>query len=111
MALTECWECKAQISDSAASCPQCGAARKAAAVHIEHPPKKAVWPWVVGVPVGLLAAFLLYGASIPEYKAQALQRREICEKLAGPMQRTECERTYQREIEAGRAAAEKKKGP
>lgn len=107
MALTTCWECKVQISDSAAQCPHCGAARKAVQVDvIEKPPKKSnTLLWVLGIPVALLVLFLAYGASIPEYKAAALQRREICEKLAAPYQRSECDRIYAAEIAKGQAAA------
>ena len=111
MALIECWECKAQVSDTAATCPHCGAARKATVVRVEEQPKKAVWPWVLGVPAALFALFLLYGASIPDYKAQAMERRRICEMLAAPYQRDECDRNYERDVAAGKRAAEANSRP
>ena len=77
MALTTCWECKKEISDTAAVCPHCGAAGTAGTMltplsaATPSPPTRAVkksgggtWlPWVIGVPIGLIILMLVMGAN------------------------------------------------
>jgi len=55
MAITVCQECKGQVSDSAQTCPHCGAKQKRSS---------STWKWVLGVPVALLALMLIVGASV-----------------------------------------------
>jgi ribosomal protein L40E len=57
MTLKKCNECEAMISSSAKSCPQCGAKN----------PKTKLWLWI---PLGLVVAFLTFGAMLPEDKAR-----------------------------------------
>jgi hypothetical protein len=111
MAMTACWECKKDISDTAATCPHCGAERKAAAVNVIKEKKGNTLLWIIGVPVALFLLFLAYGASIPEYKAAAMQRRDICEKLAAPYQRGECDRIYAADIAKGQASPNTQNNP
>jgi len=95
--MTTCKECGHSISATAKTCPQCGT----------KGPKPAIWPWLVGVPLALVAALLLYGASIPEYEADARRVREICEKLVGPFDRLgkmTCDSNYHKAIREGKAA-------
>lgn len=83
MALIACWECGKEISDSAAVCPHCGAAAKAApgaapapSVQAAETPSKGGWlKWVLGVPAALLAAFLLFGALQPDNPEKTQARR------------------------------------
>ena len=68
MAMITCQECKNEISSTAKSCPRCGA----------KVPHAKVWPWVVGVPVALFVAFMIFFATLansPEDQAQ-LQARD-----------------------------------
>lgn len=110
MALITCWECKAEISNTASSCPHCGATHKAAPVLIvRDPEKKSVWPWILGVPLALFGLFILFGLSIPQYKSDALARRNICEKLVIPAQLSECDRIYDAEMAKGRALEEERR--
>jgi hypothetical protein len=117
MAMTACWECKKEISDTAAVCPHCGAAGTAGTMltPLAAAPaaaKKAggsAWPWIVGLPIGLLILFLLYGGFIPEYEAAARERRNICEQLAAPYQRSECDRIYASDIARGKALQDEKR--
>ena len=89
MAMTKCKECGHSIATSATQCPQCGAKQ----------PKTKWWLWI---PVGLFTIFIGYGFSIPKYKAEASKKREICEALAGPFRKNECQRLYEADIAAGR---------
>jgi hypothetical protein len=92
MTLIKCRECEAQVSSDAKTCPKCGAP-------VPHP---KLWPWVVGIPVILFAAFILYGMSIPEYEAQARRVRDVCEKLAAPGQQIICDEQFDEAIARGR---------
>lgn len=93
MAMMKCRECGKDMSDSARACPGCGWKR----------PTTKWWLWV---PLALVAAFLLFGASIPEYKGRAMEARALCEKMAAAGATTlyECDRAYSAAIEAGRTA-------
>lgn len=65
-----CRECGNAVSSTAKSCPHCGA----------KIPHAKVWPWIVGVPVALLVAFLGYGFSLsstPEGQARSADRDAI----------------------------------
>lgn len=89
MSMTECGECKHAISTTATMCPNCGA----------KVPRTKWWFWV---PLAVIAAFLIYGMTIPEYVSQAREVKKVCEQLA-PFQKDECQRTYDRTISAGKA--------
>jgi hypothetical protein len=52
MAISECPECKGQVSDTAAACPHCGAKQKQGS---------GLWKWVLGVPVVLFVAMMIIG--------------------------------------------------
>lgn len=88
MALISCGECDARISDRAASCPSCGA-----------PNRRRVKPfkWWLWMPLGTVALFLAYGASMPQHEANARAARRICEKEMVPRGLTtqfDCDRAY-----------------
>lgn len=77
MALVKCWECSNEISETAASCPSCGAAPRRA--ESARKPKGGWWKWAVGVPVGGFALLMVIGAmnSDPE-KTEARRAYETC---------------------------------
>lgn len=81
--MVKCWECQKDISDSAATCPSCGASqsRSDIASTAAPEPKKSggVWKWVVGIPVGGFALVMAIGAmnSDPE-KTQARRAYDQC---------------------------------
>jgi zinc-ribbon domain len=93
MAMIACKECGTEISTTAKACPKCGAVV----------PRPKIWPWVIGVPVALFIALLLFGLSIPEYESRAREVRQVCEKMAGPGQRYICDEQYAEAIRKGRA--------
>jgi predicted amidophosphoribosyltransferase len=67
MAMTTCRECAKEISDTAKSCPHCGA----------KVPRTKWWLWI---PLGLVVAFLAYGAILsntPKGKEKAKARDAI----------------------------------
>lgn len=97
MAMTNCKECGNEISTSARSCPKCGAVV----------PKAKVWPWIVGIPVALFVIMMIYGSTIPDYEHRARVTREVCEKIASPRNRHECQRTYDQAIAEGKARGDK----
>lgn len=91
MALVKCKECGAEISDKAAACPQCGAKFK-----------RFKW-WLWG-PLAIFLAFLAFGASIPQYKADAMAARKVCETAfmsGGVASLSECDRQYDRALARG----------
>ncbi|MBY0241905.1 MAG: hypothetical protein K2X55_21590 [Burkholderiaceae bacterium] len=92
MAMIECKECAVAISSTAKACPKCGAVV----------PRRKVWPWIVGTPVALFAALVLYGFTIPEYEARAREVRNVCEKLAAHHERYVCDQQYAEAIRNGR---------
>jgi hypothetical protein len=95
VSLIPCKECGSEISSTAKACPKCGA----------EVPQKSVWPWVIGVPVGLIVLFLGYGFTIPEYESRARAERNVCYQLAGNSgNRYVCDDAYSKAIERGRAA-------
>lgn len=96
MAMTKCAECGAAISDKAAACPHCGApltmvVPNAVPVVIQKAPAFKWWFWV---PLGAVAAFLLFGALIPKNVAEANRFGRVCRELAGTdrLAQIECER-------------------
>lgn len=85
MALIECFECKASISDRAAACPSCGAplhapVGNAIPVVIREEKKFKWWLWL---PAGAVGAFLLFGALIPKNVADANSFGRACRSIAG----------------------------
>lgn len=70
MTMIVCQECQQNISDTAKMCPHCGA----------KVPHAIVWPWLLAIPVVLLALFLAYGATVsstPEGRARSVDRDAI----------------------------------
>lgn len=70
MTLIACKECGAEVSTTAKACPKCGA----------KVPKTKWWLWV---PLGLVGAFLMFGAMVgnsPEAqeKSQARSAIDLC---------------------------------
>ena len=67
MSMITCHECASEISDTAKACPKCGA-------KVAH---ARIWPWIVGVPLGLFVVMMvigmLSGGSSPTYT-----KDEIC---------------------------------
>ena len=88
MALISCKECAGQVSDSASSCPHCGAPVGVAAVSGQRFGESAqpvakksggLWKWILGVPVGLFVLMMFIGGmnSNPE-KTHARRAYEAC---------------------------------
>lgn len=71
MALIKCGECGAEVSDSAAACPMCGAPMQK--------PRSGFPPWLmaVGFVVGLFVLFGAINANSPEAKARIQDRLAI----------------------------------
>lgn len=67
MALINCPECTAQVSDRAKLCPTCG---------VRLRPSKIKWFFIV--PAVLVAAFLIFGWSIPENEGRANSAYRAC---------------------------------
>lgn len=90
MSLYPCKECGQEISDKASACTKCGA-------------KVLKTKWWLWIPLGLVALFILYGMSIPEYKARAMKERRVCEEMAkqGITTFGECNRIYSEAIVKG----------
>jgi hypothetical protein len=95
MSLIKCAECQAEISTTAKSCPKCGAVV----------PKPPIWPWVVGVPVAVLALIMVWSGFKPEYEHNANAARRVCEKNLGGS-RDQCDRVHSQIMSDGRKAAE-----
>lgn len=71
MAIIFCTECSGKISDTAATCPHCGAPgptpAPAPAVDSQTATAKksgGIWKWIFGVPVGLFVLMIIYGSLI-----------------------------------------------
>lgn len=95
MSIIKCVECQAEISSTAVACPKCGAIV----------PKAKVWPWVVGVPLGVLALIMVWSGSKPDYEHKANEVRDACLKSFGGST-FECDRVYSKIIREGKMAAE-----
>lgn len=70
MAIVSCNECKNDISNTAKSCPHCGA----------KVPRAPTWLWVIGALVAMFVVFLAFGAiraNTPEGKAKSKARAVI----------------------------------
>lgn len=107
MALTVCNECGGRVSDTAAACPHCGAPVLRASEAVDTPLKRvaiqdplipfasaasssasgsesngSAWPWLIGLPIGLLGVFLLVGALQPSNPEKTKDRDvyELCIK-------------------------------
>lgn len=98
MALIECPDCKHQVSTDAQTCPQCGARTK---------PKP--FKWWLWAPLGLVAMFLLYGLSVPEYVQRAREMRKACEAVGGA--KFQCDSMEQKVLEDGRRGGPEKCPP
>lgn len=96
MAMSTCTECGGELSTKARACPKCGAVV----------PKPKVWPWIVGVPIALIAALLISGANTPDYVHYARELREACEKIA-PHEKVECRRIHDQSIAEGKRLGKK----
>jgi DNA-directed RNA polymerase subunit RPC12/RpoP len=106
--LIKCSECSKEVSDKATACPHCGAPIAAQPVPVSAPQERPVhvqvvkeksntWKWVIGVPVGLVIAFLIFGALIPENVARANRIRRICESELMPKGQAtqyDCDKAY-----------------
>jgi hypothetical protein len=95
MSIIKCAECGHEISTTAKSCPKCGAVV----------PKAKVWPWLIGVPVGIVALILIWSGSKPDYEHNAIAARNACEKNFGGS-RADCDRMYYKTIQEGERASE-----
>jgi hypothetical protein len=95
MSIIKCAECQAEISTTAKACPKCGAVV----------PKAKVWPWLVGVPVGLIALILIWSGSKPDYEHKAIAARKICEQRYDPY-KPNCNDVYYKIIQEGERASE-----
>lgn len=87
MAIISCAECSGKISDTAATCPHCGAPGPKSDTATTMAPQDAVvkksggvWKWVLGVPVGLFVLFMGFGAMQPSNPEKTNARRayEAC---------------------------------
>ena len=96
MAMTSCSECGNKISTSARSCPKCGAIV----------PVPRLWPWIVSIPIVLLAVSVIHSFTRPEYEIRARELLKVCEEVF-PFQKNECRRSYDRAIAEGKAKGDK----
>jgi hypothetical protein len=96
MAMINCHECKAEISSTAKACPKCGA----------KVPTKPIWPWLLGVPFGLLILMMIWGTTIPDYEHDARAARSLCEDLMKRQGNAyglrQCDSNYAEAIERGK---------
>lgn len=66
MALIACKECSGQVSETAATCPHCGAPVAVADKHKNG----SAWPWLIGLPIGLaILAMLATAPMSPEQRS------------------------------------------
>lgn len=95
MALTNCKECRAEISTSAKRCPQCGA---------KGPALSALAKLGIVCAV-LVAGFVAVGVLTPEYKARAIGVRDRCLEMLPREMHARCEAEYKDMIARGQASA------
>lgn len=95
MAMIHCKECGTEISSTANACPKCGAVV----------PKKKLWPWLVGLPLGIVALIMLWSASKPEYEHTAIAVRNVCEKNFGGS-KADCDKAYSNVIKEGQQSTQ-----
>lgn len=69
--MTKCGECGHEISTTARACPSCGAAR----------PRTKWWLWV---PLGLVAAFVVFAAILPNKPGRFDAERVVSSLLKDP---------------------------
>lgn len=76
MAIISCKECGGQVSDTAATCPHCGAAVAKPVAQIVTIEKKSggVWKWILGIPVGLFILVMVIGSLNPDSPEKAKDR-------------------------------------
>lgn len=98
MAIVNCSECGGEVSEKAAACMRCGAPvatpgnKPAEALGHQQNSSFKWWLWI---PLGLAAAFLIYGALIPKNVADANAAFRLCRDMYGKGQvasMQECER-------------------
>lgn len=86
MALISCSECRKEISNKAATCPQCGAPVESAEPVVKRTEeeskqeKSSVWKWLLGVPVGAFVLMMVIGScagNTPDGKAKQASRDAI----------------------------------
>lgn len=70
---------------------------------IDATPEKP-FKWWLWVPLGAVALFFAYGASIPQYKADAMAARRLCEKSFRAPQ-YECDALYDKMLREGELKA------
>ena len=99
MALVACRECHHKISNTAITCPRCG-------FSIPKPKSTPIWPWIIGVPIVLFIAMMIYGSTIPEYQHTAREARNLCEDMAKASLSSSyrCAELYQNIITKGQQA-------
>jgi len=97
--MTTCGECGHEISTTAKSCPKCGGKVKAES--------SGAMAWVLLAGGALFVGMIFAGASVPDYKHEARERREACELIAAPGMKGECMKQYLADIEAGKTAKAK----
>ena len=99
MALTTCTECNQEVSESASSCPKCGAKLKPSALG-------TLFKYLgIGISILITIGFISY-ASTPEYEREALSNRRICEEHLANGNRLSitwgvCQKIYNEAMDAG----------
>lgn len=98
MTIIHCAECKNKISDTASSCPHCGARPKAGTFN-------KVFKLFFFIAIICVLGIFTYSASMPEYKKQALSRKNACLTVAKELQKPEmatlCNENYKSELFKG----------
>lgn len=107
MPLVLCKDCRGEMSDKAAVCPKCGAPNDGGVpIPLSYYSQKEKKPvkWWLWIPLGLVAAFLAFGFSIPKYEGTALAERRACEKMAGGAYHLlrQCDQNYSEAMARGR---------
>jgi len=91
MPLIKCHECGADVSDQSKSCVHCG-------VRI----KPSIVKWLFIIPAALVAAFLLFGASIPNDVAASNASYRLCRDMLAKGQvssLSDCDKTTAGSVE------------